>query len=303
MSTNVLWPQKTRDLHNHHFDSTVWDDFAFRHGDIVVATYAKTGTTWTQQIVGQLLHNAAEGIDISKLCPWIDLRVPPKEEKLAMVEAQTHRRCLKTHLPVDALVYSPKAKYLYVGRDGRDVLWSLYNHHASGNDAFCQMINDSPGRVGPPLDRPPESIRDYFLAWLDRDGHPFWPWWSHVRSWWRIRNLPNLLLVHYANLKADMPGEIRRIAAFLETPIDETRWPTVLEHCSFEYMKAHAARDFSVAEGVFDGGAKSFFNKGTNGLWRDVLTTDDSARYEEIARKELDAECANWLAAGSRRAL
>ena len=69
MSTNVLWPQKTRDLHNHHFDSTVWDDFAFRHGDIVVATYAKTGTTWTQQIVGQLLHNAAEGIDISKFRP------------------------------------------------------------------------------------------------------------------------------------------------------------------------------------------------------------------------------------------
>ncbi len=109
--------------------------------------------------------------------------------------------------------------------------------------------------------------------------------------------------MHYANLKADMPGEIRRIAAFLETPIDETRWPTVLEHCSFEYMKAHAARDFSPAEGVFDGGAKSFFNKGTNGRWRDVLTADDSARYEEIARKELDAECANWLATGSRRAL
>ena len=42
MSTNVLWPQKTRDLHNHHFDPRVWDDFAFRHGDIVVATYAKT---------------------------------------------------------------------------------------------------------------------------------------------------------------------------------------------------------------------------------------------------------------------
>jgi aryl sulfotransferase len=212
-TVSVSWPKKTRDFHNHHFDSTVWDDFAFRNGDVVVATYAKTGTTWTQQIIGQLLRNGAEGIDISKECPWIDLRVPPKEEKLAKIEAQTHRRCLKTHLPVDALVYSPKAKYICVARDGRDVLWSLYNHHVSGNDAFYQMLNDSPGRVGPPLDRPPESIRDYFLAWLDRDGHPFWPFWSHVRSWWLIRNLPNLLLVHYANLKADMPGQIRRIAA------------------------------------------------------------------------------------------
>ena len=52
------------------------------------------------------------------------------------MEAQTHRRFVKTHLPVDALVYSPKAKYIYIGRDGRDVLWSLYNHHAMGNEAM-----------------------------------------------------------------------------------------------------------------------------------------------------------------------
>jgi aryl sulfotransferase len=297
-STKTNWPQKTRDIHNHHFDSTVWDDFRFRDGDIVVATYAKAGTTWTQQIVAQLLFNGAEGIDLSVLCPWIDLRVPPKEEKLAMIEAQANRRSVKTHLPVDALVYSPKTKYIYVARDGRDVLWSMYNHHTSGNDAFYQMINDSPGRVGPPLERPSESIRDYFLEWLDRDGHPFWPWWSHVRSWWQIRNLPNLLLVHYANLKADMPGEIRRIATFLETPIDEQRWPAILEHCSFEYMKAHATGIFSLAEGVFNGGAKSFFNKGTNGRWRDVLTADDIARYKKMAHEELGVECANWLATG-----
>jgi aryl sulfotransferase len=104
-STKTNWPQKTRDIHNHHFDSTVWDDFRFRDGDIVVATYAKAGTTWTQQIVAQLLFNGAEGIDLSVLCPWIDLRVPPKEEKLAMIEAQANRRSVKTHLPVDALVY------------------------------------------------------------------------------------------------------------------------------------------------------------------------------------------------------
>ena len=45
------WPVKTRELHNHHFDSTAWNDFAFRDDDIVIATYAKAGTTWTQQIV------------------------------------------------------------------------------------------------------------------------------------------------------------------------------------------------------------------------------------------------------------
>ena len=71
------------------------------------------------------------------------------------------------------------------------------------------------------------------------DGYPFWPFWEQVRSWWEIRDLPNVMLVHFADLKADLPGEIRRIADFLDIEIDEARWPAILEHCSFAYMKAH----------------------------------------------------------------
>ena len=50
----VALPRKTRELHNHHFDSTVWNDFPFRDDDIIVSTYAKSGTTWVQQIISQL---------------------------------------------------------------------------------------------------------------------------------------------------------------------------------------------------------------------------------------------------------
>ena len=50
MSEEVVWPKKRRELHNHHFDSTIWNDFKFRNNDIVIATYAKSGTTWMQQI-------------------------------------------------------------------------------------------------------------------------------------------------------------------------------------------------------------------------------------------------------------
>jgi aryl sulfotransferase len=45
MSENTHWPVKTRELHNHHFDSTIWNEFQFRDDDIVIATYAKSGTT------------------------------------------------------------------------------------------------------------------------------------------------------------------------------------------------------------------------------------------------------------------
>ena len=79
-------PQKTRELHNHHFDSTIWNDFAFRDDDVIIATYAKSGTTWLQQIVSQLIFNGAEGLPVAEMSPWLDLRVPPKEIKLPEVE-------------------------------------------------------------------------------------------------------------------------------------------------------------------------------------------------------------------------
>jgi hypothetical protein len=31
-------PARTRELHNHHFDSTIWNDLRFRDDDIVIAT-------------------------------------------------------------------------------------------------------------------------------------------------------------------------------------------------------------------------------------------------------------------------
>ncbi len=291
-------PRKTREIHNHHMDSTIWNDFAFRDDDIVVATYGKSGTTWVQQIVAQLLFAGAEGLPVAEMSPWLDLRVPPKAVKLQAVAQQTHRRFLKTHLPVDALVFSPLVKYLYVARDGRDVVWSLYNHHATANALWYEALNDAPGLVGPPIGKPPASIRQYFDDWLEQDGHPFWPFWENVASWWDVRNLPNVLLLHFAQLKDDMPQQIRRIAEFLDIDIDETNWPAILEHCSFDYMKAHASETVPLGGALWEGGAQTFMNKGTNARWRDILSADENRRYENMAREKLGHDCARWLATG-----
>ena len=157
-----------------------------------------------------------------------------------MVEAQAHRRFIKTHLPVDALVFSPRAKYIYIARDGRDVIWSMYNHHSNGNQAFYDLLNETPGLVGPRIEPPPASVRQYFNDWVERDGFPFWSFWENLRTWWEIRHLPNVMLLHFSELKADMPGQIRRIAEFLDIEVDEARWPAILDHCSFDYMKRNA---------------------------------------------------------------
>ena len=298
MFENIAWPIKTRELHNHHFDSTIWNDFQFRDDDIIIATYAKSGTTWMQQIVAQMLFNGDPNLAVAEMSPWLDLRIPPKQVKLPLVEAQTHRRILKTHLPADALVYSSKAKYLYIARDGRDVVWSMYNHHANANQAWYAALNDTPGRIGPPIEQPPADIREYWREWMDKDGHPFWPFWENIRAWWQLRTLPNILFVHFNDLKRDMPGEMRRIAQFLHIPIDEARWADILEYCSFDWMKKNASKSVPLGGAFWDGGAEVFINKGINGRWADTLSVDASAEYEARAVSELGPECARWLASG-----
>ena len=291
-------PVKTGEFQTHHFDSTRWNDFPFREGDVIVATYAKSGTTWMQQIVSQLIFNGAEGIALMDIAPWVDFRVIPFDEMMAGLEAQKHRRNLKTHLPADKLVMSPKAKYIHVSRDGRDTLWSLYKHHSMYTPTMYEMVNETPGRVGPKIGPPTDDVVEYFHRWLDEDGFPYHPFFSHNQSWWDVRELPNVLLVHFNNLKADLPGEIRRIAEFLEIEIDEEKFPAIVEHCTFDYMKVHADEFSDMMGMVFDGGGSSFINKGTNGRWRDRLSPEDVRKYEEYASRKMSPECARWIASG-----
>ena len=296
MSEGMPIPRKTRELHNHHMDSTVWDEFKFRDDDVIVATYGKAGTTWTQQIVAQLLLGPDPELKTGDLSPWLDLRVIPREVKLPMLEAQTHRRFIKTHLPVDALTFSPLAKYLYIARDGRDVMWSMYNHHANFKALAYDAFNNSPGLIGPPLDPPPADICVYFRDWLERDGYPFWPFWENIRSWWDIRDLPNVMLLHFAELKADLPESMRKIASFLDVDVRAEDWPELELFCTFDWMKANSAKT-APGGGIFwEGGSDTFINKGTNGRWQEVLPADDSKAYEARAIAELGEECAAWLA-------
>jgi aryl sulfotransferase len=174
----------------------------------------------------------------------------------------------------------------------------MYNHHKNANQAWYDALNDTPGRVGPPIEPPPEDIRQYFLDWLDKDGHPFWPFWENTKSWWDIRHLPNVLMIHFAALKRDMEGGIRRIAEFLEIEVSPDKWDGIVEHCSFDYMKQHATKSVPLGGAFWDGGAQTFIHKGVNGRWRDVLTAEDNERYESRAVEELGEACAHWLQTG-----
>jgi aryl sulfotransferase len=293
------WPQKTQEIQDVILDSTRWNGFAFRDGDIVIATYGKTGTTWTQQIVGQLIFRGAEGLPVMDICPWVDMRFgPPLPVIRDMLEAQTHRRFMKTHLPLEALVFSPRAKYIYIARDGRDVVWSMYNHIAGFTKEAHEMINSTPGRSDPPLGPLPDDVVQFFRGWLRPVDQPVQRFWPHNQGWWNAWHLPNVLLVHFNNLKTDLPAEMRRIAAFLDIDVEEALWPTLVEHCTFDYMKENSSRLSSFLDVMFQGGAKTFIHKGTNGRWRDLLSAEDIEAYERAAKENLTPDCAHWLATG-----
>ncbi|MCI5157615.1 MAG: sulfotransferase domain-containing protein, partial [Candidatus Electrothrix sp. AUS1_2] len=134
---------KKRELRNRMMDSSIWNDFDFRNDDIIIASYPKSGTTWMQQIVGQLLLNGKE-FDLKKISFWLD-RNPDQRKKLEVLNMQTHRRFIQTHLPADALVFSPTAKYLYIVRDGRDIILSYHHFVLNLDEQFFTLINSNPG--------------------------------------------------------------------------------------------------------------------------------------------------------------
>ena len=126
--------------------------------------------------------------------------------------------------------------------------------------------------------------------------------WRPRSSWWtpEFGHLPNVLFVHFANLKRDMPGQMRRIADFLDIPVDEGDWQEILENCSFDRMKRHASKSVPLGGAFWDAGAQVFINQEVNGRWADTLTREEMDAYETRAIQELGPECARWLATGER---
>ena len=304
------FPEVSRVYQNHHLDSTRWDEYEPRPSDIIVTTSYKAGTTWTQQILHELLHGMSDPMPgFQEVTPWPDARfLPiPREELKPFLESVPGRRFIKSHLPLDGLPYYPEVKYVIVGRDCRDVFMSFFNHYANYTETGMAMFN-APDIVGDELPPCPEDPRELWQQWMSRgwfdwesEGYPFWANLGHTQSYWEYRHLPNFYFMHYNDMLNDLEGSVKGLAAFLGEHPSPEHLARVVENTTFKNVKANAAK--MDAEGdpravVFKGGAKSFFFKGTNGRWRDVLTEDDLALYEAAKLRVLSPDCAQWLEAG-----
>ena len=134
------------------------------------------------------------------------------------------------------------------------------------------------------------------------DGNPDgWPSPSSalwvVGSWWNVRHLENVKLVHYNDLKEDLAANMRDIAEFLEVPIREEHFAQMVQNCTFEAMKSKKNPMGKGGADVFSDPSK-FFNKAQSKRWRDVLTDADTEEYREVASRYLDEEGIHWMETG-----
>ena len=278
-------------------DNLRWNRFTPRPGDIFVCTPPKCGTTWMQAIVAALLFQdgAAPG-PLWEISPWIDARFEPIDVVAARLDAQTFRRAIKTHTPADGIPWYPAASYIVVGRDGRDAFMSFLNHMRNlrpetvmelAMTAPAEGIDVTAGGL-PPVD----DVHEFF-AWCMNEN-PMW--FEHVASFWSHYREPNVLFVHFNDMKDNLDRQMRRVAAFLGVEVDEDRRAELVDRCTFASMKARS-NEISDFAG-FIGGAETFLYKGSNGRWRDVLTPEELALFDRRSRELLAPDAIAWTTYG-----
>jgi aryl sulfotransferase len=299
LASNAL-PMQVHRYQNHLIDCEPWDRYNPRAGDVVIATSYKSGTTWMQGIVAHLLF-PDQGALPALL--WPDARFAPPET-MALLEAQTHRRIVKMHLPLDGLPYYPEVRYIVVNRDARDVFMSFWNHYSNLTPAFLEMLNHLPDRVGPPLPQCSNDIHECWHNWITRgwfdwesEGYPWWGNLHHTKTWWDYRHLPNILFVHFNDLLNDLLGELVRVAYFLDISVSAEVLADVVGRVTLEAMRRKAQEEDPGYQ-VFKGGAATFFYKGTNGRWQEVLSMDELALYHDAVCRVLSPDCVQWLENG-----
>lgn len=290
-------------------DSRRWEHYVPRDGDIVVATYPKSGTTWTQRIVSLLIFQSPDPVPLSIISPWIERRFfAPVGAVADTLKKQTHRRAVKTHLPLDGMPIYDNIKYIHVARDGRDSCLSMHNHARGLNQAALDeydrigLEDETIGKAYPPI---PVDPADYFSKWVSEsmlagnvDGYQQLSYFEMERSYWDERKRKNFLLVHYRDMKADLETEMRRIASFLNIDVPDETWPMLIKAASFETMKQEGDALMPHVRDMFLGGKDRFFNKGMNDRWKEVYRPADLAAYDVKVQTLLTPSCANWLAGG-----
>ena len=291
------------------YDSSRWDGFELRPGDIIISTPPKCGTTWTQMICALLILQEPElPLPLDTLSPWIDMVTRARTEVSADLEAQAHRRFIKTRTPLDGIPSDPAVTYICAGRDPRDVGLSMGRHigntdigaFLSQRERAAAIDGIEPGPLRPPRPRPGGERDRFWQRAGDENavGAGRVVAAAHCRAPADVpgrRRRSRRRDVHYDDLKAGLEGQMRQMAARLGIDVGEHRWPRLVQAATFESMRSRAGTT------VPGGGPEhwidpaAFFSRGTSGQWRGLLDDAGLARYAARVRALASGSLVEWV--------
>lgn len=278
-------------------DSARWEGFEFREGDIVISTRSKSGTTWMQMICALLIFGTPDlPAPLGDLSPWLDFRITPRDVVFERLAAQRHRRFIKTHTPLDGIPLDPRATYIVMARHPLDMAVSLYHQANNIDRAKMRQLLGQPEPAAPRPALPP--LHEWLLAWVDDDPDPRESLDSlpgvlfHLSDAWARRARPNILIMSYDDLLADLDGQMRRLAGSLEIAVPGGAWPALVDAATFERMRASADR--APVPGILKNPA-AFFRRGTSGAGAEQLTGAELAHYHARAATMAPRDMLAWL--------
>jgi aryl sulfotransferase len=239
---------------------------------VFVVTQMKCGTTWMQQIVYEIAMRGRgnlgddDGRHIYAVSPWIEASWAVSMEDAPRL-GDRRLRLIKSHLPTKLLPIGGKGRYVYVTR------------HPVACFASCA---DFIGMLLGPLAPSRKALLDWFCS-----ERMWWgPWPDHVEGWWQAaRNHPNVLFLHFEEMRANLPATIDRVAAHLGVQLSPDERDAVVHKSEFEYMKAHEER-FSMAPPSPFGETGDFLPSGRADRHADVLLPE-RARIIAFCRERL----------------
>ncbi|XP_069011468.1 sulfotransferase 2B1-like [Embiotoca jacksoni] len=250
-----------------------YEEFTFRPDDILIVTYPKSGTTWTQEIV-PLVMSGGDPASVETLPNWD--RVPWLEEHHACnlnLEERPSPRMFATHFQhnmMPASFFEVKPKVIYVMRNPKDVFTSSFHYHSIASFLV------QPG---------PQS--DFLHKFLDGKVL-FGTWFDHVKGWLNAEDKERIMYISYEEMIMDLKDSVTRIAQFLEKPLDAEVIEKIANRCVFKNMKKNNKSNYSLVPREFMDQTKSeFLRKGIAGDWKNLLTVAETEYFDAVYKDKM----------------
>ncbi|NXD76678.1 ST3A1 sulfotransferase, partial [Halcyon senegalensis] len=248
------------------------EDFEIKDSDIFIATYPKSGTVWTQNILSLIIHeghrNGTENIDTMERVPWLEYKTTTKDYADLPLP-----RLFATHLPyylVPRDLRNKRASIIYISRNPKDVMVSYY--HFSKYMSTLEEIPDF------------NLFMERFLAGKVLGSS----WVDHVEGWYSHAGDFNILFLTYEEMKKDLRSAVLKICNFLGKKLSEEEVDSVVRQATFENMRKDPRANYEHLPDEFvakDRG--SFLRKGAVGDWKNIMTVAQSERFDKVLKEKM----------------